>query len=150
MKVPTGDAGSAGQRLSGGPVLPDPLAGESAHRGRGSAGQRLPGGPVLPDPLAFQQRLEIGNCREQALALQTQHLWQGLSGPGPGRQVPPNGTADLLTSAPAAGGHPCVAPACAASRLRTWRSGCPGPQNPPPHWAPLPARRSPTPPPAED
>lgn len=34
-------------------------------------------------------------------------------------------------SAPAAGGHPCVAPACAASRLRTWRSGCPGPQNPP-------------------
>ena len=72
----------------------------------GSAGQRLPGGPVLPDPLAFQQRLEIGNCREQALALQTQHLWQGLSGPGPGRQVPPNGTADLLTSAPAAGGHP--------------------------------------------
>ena len=63
MKVPTRDAGSAGQRLSGGPVLPDPLAAAVPIGDAGSTGKRLPGGPVLPDPLAFPQRLEIGNCR---------------------------------------------------------------------------------------
>ena len=53
MKVPTGDAGSAGQRLSGGPVLPDPLAGESAHRGRWQRWPEVTGWPSITRSSGF-------------------------------------------------------------------------------------------------